>query len=227
MIINAHDDDKLPIDIRGNSLGCCDEYVYLGAVFTSDGSLKSSIAKHGEDQEKHLHKLIMFLNTNRYFPFYVKRKVVEAAFNFAIFYGCEYWIGGNCHEVEKLYICAIKYLLGVRKSTANDLCLIELGMLPLPAVVKQRQYNFQYKVISKVIMGKTFEENLESMAKMSSEYKASAIQFGYIASWANKKQFSYGANPKHQHTNNSDPYSFLSYRDRAKFPHQKHLGILL
>ena len=90
----------------------------------------------------------MFLNTNRDFPFCVKRKVVEAAFNSAILYGCESWIGGNCHEVEKLYTCAIKYLLGVRKSTANDLCLIELGMLPLPAVVKQRQYNFRYKAMN-------------------------------------------------------------------------------
>ena len=42
----------------------------------------------------------------------------------------------------------MKYLLGVRKSTANHLCLIELGMSPLPAVVKQRQYNFPYKAMN-------------------------------------------------------------------------------
>ena len=90
----------------------------------------------------------MFLNTNRDFQFCVKRKVVEAAFNSAILYGCESWVGGNCQEVDKLYICAIKYLLGVRKSTANDLCLIELGMSPLPAVVKERQYNFLYKAMN-------------------------------------------------------------------------------
>ena len=45
-------------------------------------------------------------------------------------------------------ICAIKYLLGIRKSTANDSCLFELGMLPLPAVVKQRQYDFLYKAMN-------------------------------------------------------------------------------
>ena len=90
----------------------------------------------------------MFLSTNRDFPFCVKRKVVEAAFNSAILYGCESWVSGNCQEVDKLYICAIKYLLGVRKSTANDLCLIELGMSPLPAVVKERQYKFLYKAMN-------------------------------------------------------------------------------
>ena len=160
MMINGQDDDKLPVDIRGNLICVCDEYVYLGAVFTSDGSLKSYIASHTQDKTKHLHKLIMFLNTNRDFPSCVKRKFVEAAFNSANLYGCESWIGGNCQEVDKLYVCvcacvracvcvcAIKYLLGVRKSTANDLCLIERGMSPLPAVVKQRQYNFLYKAMN-------------------------------------------------------------------------------
>ena len=90
----------------------------------------------------------MFLNTNRDFPFYVKRKVVEAAFNAAILYGCESWIGVSCQVVEKLYISAIKCLLSVRRNTANDLCLIELGMSPLPGLVRQRQYNFLNKAIS-------------------------------------------------------------------------------
>ena len=90
----------------------------------------------------------MFLNTNRDFPFCVKRKVVEAAFNAAILYGCESWLGVSCQVVEKLYISAIKCLLGVRRTTANDLCLIELGMSPLPGLVRQRQYNFLNKAIS-------------------------------------------------------------------------------
>ena len=50
MVINGQDDDKFPVDIRGNSIYVCDEYVYLGAVFTSNGSLKSSIAKHADDK---------------------------------------------------------------------------------------------------------------------------------------------------------------------------------
>ena len=90
----------------------------------------------------------MFLNTNRHFPFCVKRKVVEAAFNAAILYGCESWGGVSCQVVEKLYIGVIKCLLGVRRTAANDLCLIELSMSPLPGLVRQWQYNFLNKAIS-------------------------------------------------------------------------------
>ena len=44
-----------------------------------------------------------------------------------------------------LFVKSIKYLWDVGKSTANDLCFIELEMLPLPAVVKQCQINFLLK----------------------------------------------------------------------------------
>ena len=148
MVINGDDQDKTPICLRENVIRHCDQYVYLGSVFTSDGSTKSSIEQHVKEKEKHFHKLVMFLCTNREFPFCVKRKVVEAAFNAAILYSCESWIDASCQAVDKLYIGAIKYLLGIRKTTANDLCLVEIGMSPLAAVVKQRQYNLLHKLIN-------------------------------------------------------------------------------
>ena len=148
MVICGDDHGNLPIDMHNNHIQHCDGYVYLGTIFTSNGSLKSSFEKQTKEKEKHLHKLVMFLNTNRDFPFCVKSKVVEAAFNDAILYGCESWIGVSCQVVEKLYISAIKCLLGVRRTTVNDLCLIELGMSPLPGLVRQRQYNFLNKAIS-------------------------------------------------------------------------------
>ena len=148
MVICGDDHDKLPIDRPNNHIQHCDEYVHLGTIFTSNGVSKSSLEKHTKEKEKHLHKLVIFLNTNRVFQFCVKHKVVEAAFNAAILYGCESWIGVSCQVVEKLYISAIKCFLGVRRTTAYDLCLIELGMSPFPVLVRQRQYNFLNKAIS-------------------------------------------------------------------------------
>ena len=119
----------------------------LGTIFTSDGSAKSALIKHAADKVKHLHKYIIFITANKDYPFYVKRKVLEAAFNAAILYGAESWIGLNCSEVNDIYISAIKCLLGVRKTTSNDICLLEIGLPPLSALVKQRQYNFLHRTI--------------------------------------------------------------------------------
>ena len=45
MVICGDDIDKLPIDMHNNHIQHCGEYVYLGTIFTSDGSLKSSLDK--------------------------------------------------------------------------------------------------------------------------------------------------------------------------------------
>ena len=84
MVINGDDQDKTPIHPRENVIWHCDQYVYLGSVFTSDGNTKTSIEQHVKENDKHFHKLVAFLCTNRELPFCVKRNVVETAFN-AIF----------------------------------------------------------------------------------------------------------------------------------------------
>ena len=75
-------------------------------------------------------------------PFLAKRKVVEAAFNSAIIYGCESWLNTSSNVMRGLYTGAIKCLLGVRVSTADDLCLAELGLPSLDELVKHRQRVF-------------------------------------------------------------------------------------
>ena len=42
----------------------CNEYTYLGAIFTSDGLLKSSLERHVAHKEKDLNKLTIFLQRN-------------------------------------------------------------------------------------------------------------------------------------------------------------------
>lgn len=49
--------------------------------------------------------------------------------------------------VTKLYNWSIKQLLGVRKSTPNDVCYAELGYPSLPELVKLRQHKFYTKAV--------------------------------------------------------------------------------
>ena len=52
MVINSDDQDKTPIRLRENVVRHYDQYVYLGSVFTSDVSTKSSIEQHVKEKEK-------------------------------------------------------------------------------------------------------------------------------------------------------------------------------
>lgn len=146
MVINGHENDRQPLMLGDNMIEHCNKYNYLGCIFTADGKTKSTVKEHVLDKMKHFNKLVMFLKTNKDLPFIAKKKVVEAAFNAALLYGCESWVGISCHAVNKLYLKAIKCLLGVRNTTLNEACLAELGLPPLYALVRHRQQQFFAKM---------------------------------------------------------------------------------
>ena len=68
------------------------------------------------------------MTVNKDIPFQAKRKVLEAAFNSAILYGCESWLKCSLAPVKTLYLTAIEAVLGVRQSTPNDIALVEIGL---------------------------------------------------------------------------------------------------
>ena len=147
MVINGSGRDMLPIKLTDITVKVCQLYVYLGSIFTADGSTNASLRAHASDKKCHLNKLLIFLAKNRDMPFVVKRKVFEAAFSSAILYGAECWLNCDLKPMESIYISAVKALLGVRQSTPNKICLIEAGMLPLKVLVLQKQSIFINKMV--------------------------------------------------------------------------------
>ena len=72
----------------------------------------SSLREHVKDKKKYLNKLIIFFYKNQDMPFFVKKQVLDEAFIAALLYGSESWLDVSLSEVEKLYISAIKPVLG-------------------------------------------------------------------------------------------------------------------
>ena len=91
---------------------------------------------------------INFVRNNRDAPLSVKRKVFDACLRSTLVYGCESWFGANLSELQTLYMSAIKCMLHVRTTTPNDLCLLELNMASLKAIVKDRQSKFFTRTIA-------------------------------------------------------------------------------
>ncbi len=141
-VINENETDVLAFALGELRVSWCDLYVYLGCMFTSDGSVTSAIAAHAQAKMCHVLKFCSFLKKNFEVPFYVKRKLYEAALMSSVLYGCESWLNGDLRPVIKLYNWGLKQLLGVRMTTCNDLCYLESGFPPLRALVTQRQRKF-------------------------------------------------------------------------------------
>ena len=148
MVINGSSQDKDCIIYNDNSISYCKQYIYLGSPFTDDGNPSTAIKIHANNKMCHALKFISFVNKNNDVPFTVKKKIFDAALMSAMLYLCESWMNGDLKPIEKLYKWCIKQLLGVRKTTSNDVCLVEMGMSPLRALVKAKQRKFFLKNVA-------------------------------------------------------------------------------
>ena len=139
MVINGTPKDRETIVLSTLTVKHCTSYVYLGVIVTENGSASASLKAHIAEKKKHLNRLNIFLSRNHDAPFFVKRKVFDAAFSSAILYGCESWIDVPLAPVEAMYMTAVRRLLDVRRSTSKLTCLVEAGLPSLEALIKDRR----------------------------------------------------------------------------------------
>ena len=146
MVINGTIVDRQPISCNNLSIKHCDKYIYLGSPFTADGLLTTAIKAHAQEKMAHFNKFVSFLHKNNHLPFAIKKRVFDACLMSAILYGCESWLNGDLKPVAKLYNWSLKYLLGVRMNSCNDICYIESGYNSLTSIVKLKQRNYFVKI---------------------------------------------------------------------------------
>ena len=141
-VVNGTPEDREPFELDLFTVSWCDSYVYLGSVFTSDGAPSSAIRQHAVAKEQQAIKFVTFVRQNNDVPFFVKLRVFNACVMSSILYGCETWLQGDLRPITRLYNMCIKAMLGIRNTTCNDLCYMELGLPPLKALVTGKQRAF-------------------------------------------------------------------------------------
>ncbi len=63
--LNCSPEEQAPFIVGGMVVEWCNEYVYLGSLFTADGSLSSAIAAHAEAKMCHVLKYVSFLGKKK------------------------------------------------------------------------------------------------------------------------------------------------------------------
>ena len=139
MVINGDENDKQPLIVGNLKIKHCDHYLYLGSSFTSDGNTSSAIATDAKLRMCQVMKFISYIEKNNDTPFHIKLKVMNACLMTSLLYGCESWLNGDVRPIRKLYLMCVKALLGVRSTTSTDMCLVELGLPEVQALVRERQ----------------------------------------------------------------------------------------
>lgn len=73
----------------------CNQCIYLGSPFTSDGSPSSSVKPHARIKMDHVNEFVSFLKKYSDTLFIVKKRIFDAALLSAILYRCESWLSAN------------------------------------------------------------------------------------------------------------------------------------
>lgn len=141
-VINGQQDDKQCFSSDGITVEYAAQYLYLGAWFDDSASMKMVLKLHETASEAIVNKFAIFCASNTLMPFVFKKKVFDAAVTSALLYGSESWLTNQVKTIEKQYNKLIKCLLGVRRNTSVNLCMLEAGIVPLQSVLSERRKKF-------------------------------------------------------------------------------------
>ena len=72
-------------------------------------------------------------------PFVYKKLVFDAAVTASLLYSSESWFTNNIKAIESQYNQLVRCLLGVRKNTSMNLCLLESGIPPIQHVLSKKE----------------------------------------------------------------------------------------
>ena len=127
----------------------------LGSHLSESGNIKDDLKLHMKHRYLPVSKFFNFLRTNKLAPTAVKLKVLEACVASALLHNCEAFGDSIPDDLESLYYTLIKAALGVRKNTANDLVLIESGLVSLKGRIQCRQRKWYEKFVENLQPGST------------------------------------------------------------------------
>ena len=145
MVINGSEIDRREFTVSGVTVKHTPSYIYLGSPFTEDANINSMIKLHVKSRMSDLNKFKIFCRKNETMPYKFKKQVLEAMIVSSLLYACESWLTDNVNEVERMYISALKSLLGVRDTTRTDTIMIETGLPSICERLRKRTAAFARK----------------------------------------------------------------------------------
>ena len=156
MVINGSHRERQPIISGEHIVEHCDQYTYLGATFTANGTNRSLLEYESRTCQSDVNKFSVFVAKNTTMPYVLKKKVANAAILTSMLYSSESWLTDNLQKIERHYHAIIKILLGVRNTTANLLCLAEVGFTELSVLVRERRRRFLLSKLTNPDMDEPF-----------------------------------------------------------------------
>ena len=130
---------------NGDDLEIVNEITYLGMLFNYNGKFLKT-QKHIAEQARKAYFAINNKLKDFNFNMETKCSVFDTYIGSILGYAAEIWGFHKGLDIEKLHVMFCKNILGVKKSTCNNLIYFELGRLPLIFLRKIKIFKYWMKV---------------------------------------------------------------------------------
>ena len=165
---------KPRLNFGGDNLEIVNEYVYLGATLSCNGSMKAAIDKQIKQANRALYKL-RTIAASLNLPIDTQCELYDRMIVPVLTYGCEVWGTKMVDRIELFHRRFMKQLLKLPRSTANSMVYGELGRYSHEGIIIKRMISYWLRV------KKGFCSNLAH--KMYMFQKAQFDKCGFKSKW--------------------------------------------
>ena len=147
MIFGLRNTDNFQFYIGHNAISICDEYKYLGVIFTKTRSFYKAIKHNVEQAKKALHLLYKRINSLQ-IPIDLQLQIFDHTILPILLYGCEVWGFQNTDLIEKVHNQFLRNITKTRKSTPLYMLYAELGRSPINLQIKKRMLGYWISILN-------------------------------------------------------------------------------
>ena len=130
-----------------HKIDICEEFKYLGTVFTRQRSFYKAIKHNIEHARKALHLLYKRIN-NLQIPLDLQLHLFDSTVLPIILYGCEIWGFQNTKMIDTIYNQFLRNISKLRKSTPIYMLYAELGRKPIDINIKSRMISLWISLVN-------------------------------------------------------------------------------
>ncbi|MEW8548204.1 MAG: reverse transcriptase domain-containing protein, partial [Candidatus Thiodiazotropha sp.] len=167
MIFGTRNDDQFEFRIGESFIAICDEFKYLGVIFSKSRSFYKAM-RHNVDQAKKALHLLYKRIRNLHLPIDLQLHLFDHTILPILLYGCEVWGYQNTKMIETVHNQFLRYITKLRKSTPIYMLYGELGRYPVEITIKTRMIGFWISTvnsndakISKILYNMLYNESIQ------------------------------------------------------------------
>ena len=147
LIFGIRNTDNLEFKPGDNKIDICDEFKYLGTVFTKRRSFYKAIKHNVDHAKKALHLLYKRIR-NLQIPIDLQIQLFDSTVLPILLYGCETWGFHSTNLIDTVHNQFLRTITKLRKSTPVYMLHAELGRKPIDILIKTRMIGYWISLVN-------------------------------------------------------------------------------